>query len=377
MKTDIEQQHREAMRLAHEADLAKHAGQPSEARLLLRQAMELERTAALSYRELTDAKPATVAILLRSAASLAWECGDWQAAEKLVGLGLFSDPPPSVAQELRDLNEQINFTRHLEVRGVELTENDLQLSLAGPGVNFGMIEGDDFFHRGEALKGLLYRTAERQSGMPYRQRGEVPNSIRENLTVYLSTPRAASFAITYRLGTPSAQLVLDGMIEPPSLRVSDILDDLWTNLTLFEEGRDDELRDRMSEEYRNDFLRLAKRLAPDGERVKLVGLTGIQREASAPPLRTLAIHRATVHKPRTQIPALLRYEGRLIKLHERTEGEVDAIVVKAGEESITALIPDSRTVAEHYKQNVILWTNRRQGKLWVERIERAGATENE
>jgi hypothetical protein len=100
--------HRNAMRLADEADLARRNDNIPVARERLRQAFEHERQAAdLVAGDFT--KEPTRSVLHRSAASLALQCGALREAERLIAEALSGDPPDEIAEELRDLLEQVYF----------------------------------------------------------------------------------------------------------------------------------------------------------------------------------------------------------------------------------------------------------------------------
>jgi len=100
--------HREAMRLVDEAELARRNGNAQVARECLRQAFDHERQAAdLVVGDLSQ-EP-TRSVLHRSAASLALECGALREAERLIAVALSGDPPDEIAEELRDLLEQVYF----------------------------------------------------------------------------------------------------------------------------------------------------------------------------------------------------------------------------------------------------------------------------
>ncbi len=100
--------HREAMRLVDEAESARRNGDVAAAQERLRRAFNQERQAAdLVAGDLTQ-EP-TRAILHRSAASLALQCGALREAERLIATALSGDPPDEIAEELRDLLEQVYF----------------------------------------------------------------------------------------------------------------------------------------------------------------------------------------------------------------------------------------------------------------------------
>jgi hypothetical protein len=100
--------HREAMRLVDEAEAARRNGNLLAARERLRQAFDQERQAAdLVAADL--AHEPTRSVLHRSAASLALECGALREAERLIAVALSGNPPDEIAEELRDLLEQVYF----------------------------------------------------------------------------------------------------------------------------------------------------------------------------------------------------------------------------------------------------------------------------
>lgn len=66
-----------------------------------------EELAAIEALE--DSSEPTFSILHRSAATLALDCKDPRCAEQLVAKALARDPYPEIAEELRDLLEQIYF----------------------------------------------------------------------------------------------------------------------------------------------------------------------------------------------------------------------------------------------------------------------------
>jgi hypothetical protein len=107
---DVQDMHREAMRLADEADRLRRQGNPEAARERLQEAFEQERQAA--ERSATGQSPEpTRSVLHRSAASLALESGNYREAERLIATALSGNPPDEIADELRDLLEQVYFGR--------------------------------------------------------------------------------------------------------------------------------------------------------------------------------------------------------------------------------------------------------------------------
>lgn len=98
--------HREAMELAEQAALSRFRDDFAEARRLTRAAFEKEKAAALRIAGQLDFEPSR-SVLLRSAASLAFECRELREAERLASQALSGEPPSEIAQELRDLLRRV------------------------------------------------------------------------------------------------------------------------------------------------------------------------------------------------------------------------------------------------------------------------------
>lgn len=258
--------HREAMDLADQGQFLLDRGDQPAARDLFRNAMELEREAAFATEEAAEPDRS---VLFRSAGSLALDCDDLRVAEQLLARGLSGNPPEEIAEEIRDLLEQVHFRRHLEVRGLTLEITEVQMSIAGDAVGFGIASSDEFVGRVQDFSTIILRTVERRLKQPYREKRSAKNQLKETFGVFLSVPRAASFAVTLKLGQPRQQMDFWADQEAP-LVIDEILD-------LFEAVQADnvdELAHRIPDgTYRRNFSALARRVAPDGKRVNMVGLT--------------------------------------------------------------------------------------------------------
>lgn len=260
--------HRKAMEKVDMADVARRQGKVDDATLLLREALHLERSAASMLLFTVDVEP-TRSVLYRSAASIAMRCDDFKEAERLIAQGLSGHPPEEIAEELRDLYEQVTFERHLALRGVSLQTGEFQLSLAGPGVGAGMAPTEATYQRISTIQKMLFRTAERKTQREFRTRGGPSTEIKELYETFTSVPRVASFAVTVRLGAKAQMFGAQDEI------IRDVLD----NLKLVQAGDVEELGVRIPEEpYFNNFVALATELAPDGKEVTLVGLTSSEEK---------------------------------------------------------------------------------------------------
>jgi hypothetical protein len=258
------------MELADAAMVARLSGANARAQELLRQAFAKEEEAARLVSGKTEMEP-TRSVLHRSAASLALECNEVRAAEQLIAVALAGDPPEEIAEELRDLLERVYFQRHLALRGVTLQPDEFQLSLAGASIGLGIAQSDEFIDRVRDLETVIYRTAERKQGRPYREGGRRKGSLQRQVELYVSAPRAASFAVTFRLGS-TEQLGLPGMT-----LAEDIIGEVFECFSLFALADTELLRTRMGEEsYYRNFVGLARKIAPDGQEIRMVGLTARQ-----------------------------------------------------------------------------------------------------
>lgn len=274
--------HKEAMDLAELAFIERLKGQKSNARELFKKAFELEKQAALFIVNNYEAEPSR-SVLFRSAASLAMNFGEYREAEKMIALGLAGNPPCEIAEELRNLYEQVNFERHFELKGIVLEQDELQMSMMGRGIGYGMVKNEEFVRRIDGFEKLTYRTVERNWGIPFREKGQVSKDVREMFEPFLSVPRAASFAVTIRLGKPIKQLYLE-----EERNVFKMIEQILKDLELLNNGEEDELKKSIKNSaYFRNFVALAKKLAPDGKDVSMVGFT-ISREGQA---RTLELRR--------------------------------------------------------------------------------------
>ena len=265
---DITQLHRAAMELADEAAANRRRGHNAQALGLTRNAFELERAAAQQIENELEFEP-TRSVLLRSAASLALECDETREAERLIGRALSGNPPDEIAEELRDLLEDVYFRRHLALRGIVLQPDEFQLSLEGDAVGFGIAPTNYFLPRVRDVETLIFRTAERLKGRKFRESGRRPKELSDELELYVSVPRAASFAVSLRIGGPQLELDLVGASFP-----REVITDVFDCFDLLNAGNLQKLGERIPDEpYYRNFLGLAGQIAPDGERVRRVGFT--------------------------------------------------------------------------------------------------------
>lgn len=269
---DIKELHGKAMELAALADLQKAQNNKDNAASLYEESYSLEYAAAMNAYNNNVGEP-TVSILLRSAASLAMSCKKLRVAEKLIALALSGEPPLEIADELRNLLENVNFYRHLEVKGTELSDDEVQLVIAGSGVGYGYVKTDEIMSRIESFNNLTVRTVERLLEKKFRKSGPIAPELRKiQDNVYISSPKAASMAFRIKFGNPSTPTI------PGLSRYEAIIDDITENIALINDNRIDILKEKIKDiAYFDNFLALTKELAPDGNAVNLFGITYIKQ----------------------------------------------------------------------------------------------------
>ena len=365
--------HNEAMDLAESAILERARGNIEESVRLFRQALDCELRAVESLDEQVEP---TYSVLHRSAASLALNSNQPRKAEQIVAKALAGEPHPEIAEELRDIWEQINFHRHLELRGVELGEEEMQLSLAGAEVGFGYVQAREFQKRADDASRLIYRIAERRSNKAFRERGRLDRIIQANFEPYYSVPRAASFAVTLRFGRPAKQLPFPGILDSTIVTTSEILDELLDLMELVQSAQIAELRQRIPQPaYLRNFLSLARNLAPDGQRIRQVGLTttiGSRTRSVAVVTPASELPAPTVVEESSAETEPVEIAGTLLFADEIRKNQIK--IIDSSERSHSVDVPDGMMrdiVRPMWGANVTIFGVRRKKSIILQQIQPA------
>ena len=269
--------HNKAMESVDYALSARQRGADQEALSHFEEALAYELDAIADFEKRNGPLEPSYSVLHRSAATLALDCGKPRDAEKLAARALAQDPCFETAEELRDVMERATFQRHLQLRGIELVSGEIQMSLAGREVGLGIAEQHEVLTRvGDSFR-VMQRIADRRSGNPLREGSGSP---KVPYRLYTSLPRAASFAVTLRLATSPNQASLPGMLGPDA-----VLDEFADLMQLLDSSNTDKIQEMIPDTtYLQNFMALGRKIAPDGERINLVGFTtirdGVQRSAS-------------------------------------------------------------------------------------------------
>jgi hypothetical protein len=260
--------HDEAMLSYEEALASKIRGEYEKYHKLVNQALDLEMEAAMMLSEKREIEP-TRAMLFRSAASMAYHARRFKEAEKMVAFGLTGDPPEQIAHQLRELFDLISFGRHLSLVGARLDDDEFKFVIHGPAIASGWGKTSEVAPRLEIVQELYTRTMEREQGNAYRTSKNTADSVG---SIYLGPSMAASYGIILKITRPFEDETLFPYTAPTKY-----LDNLLENVELLNEGRYDDLHDKLPDEsYYTNFITKARNLAPDGDNVKLVGFS-VQR----------------------------------------------------------------------------------------------------
>lgn len=263
--------HDAAMSLAVKAQQAHNSINIELERQLARQACELEEQAAVQLLPDPSDEP-TRAILFCSAASLAWQAGDVAWCKRLCHDGLRGFPPPEYEADFNELLDKATLSDHLDVRGIELHQGEFQMSLVGNVAAAGIVPITELTNRIVHITSLLMQRIRLSLGKPFTDlRKRV--SLADDFVTYANAWRPGSFALTIGLTRPPNKkqlLPIKGVEVDPSSIVEDVISDLG----LLSNGLFDTLEKRIGDNpYLVHFMAHAKEIAPDGKRIKMVGLT--------------------------------------------------------------------------------------------------------
>jgi hypothetical protein len=268
MNTVIEL-HNQAMKLSQRAMVARHNGDKARAETLAREAFEYELQAAELIPNTKTSEP-TRSILYCSAASLAYECQEWEAAKQLITKSLSGYPSERIKEELKTLSKRINFESYLQTQGGTTRDNELHLFMLGSAVTSGTIVYDEFINRLTPLTTLIDKTALRLRGIDYHKTGLVPSAFIPALSIL---HREGNFAITIKLVATEHNL---SMPKPQS-----VIDEILTGIELINDFNEEALKEFIKAPgYYQNFLALTHNLAPDGEKIDFVGLSSLRKIVS-------------------------------------------------------------------------------------------------
>ena len=322
--------HNEAMGFVSRATLTSEmqpVGELSKLELF-QQALELELK-AIQALEQQEFHALTYSVVHRSAASVALESGDFALAEQLASKAIARGADPAIIQDLRIIARRAFTNQDLQQHGIQLRNNDIQMSLDGPAIiDDGMIPWSEWHGRIRTAIGLMNKIVKDAVFKP---------------PIFISRPRAGSFAVSIRLGSPVIDSdAFDGMDPVPAY-----IDKFMNSMNAVNQLDLQFLESRFQNpEDRKSFLNTARRIAPDGKRVENVNFTQTKPTNET---RTVAITKTTSTLPK---PTELNVEdprdnetvtGRLLFADGRDEDKSQIRVVAANGD-IRIDVPEDKNI---------------------------------
>jgi hypothetical protein len=375
----IKKLHAKAMDIAEEAFIAQRKSDNALADTLFQKALELEQKAAEQLALDIEAEP-TRSILYRSAASLAFNTKNYELADRLIARGLSGFPPNDIKEELKNLYEEVNFLRHLKSNGLIIDEGQWLMTLAGDAVRYGGTAADYLMMRVDRVSTLFYRTVERMLKQPYRTTGSVDSKIKQKYGLYINCFAPASFAVSFQVGYPDPQLKLPGFDDSQSIKPALVVDEIMNCFEIFESSNPKKLKEHINDEiYYENFIGLAKQIAPDGKNINLVGFTSIRQEKDRPV--SLRKNRNEIQKDFKEIEkdsisadnVPIRYSGVLMQANTPLKGKFGTVklIEKETNKQIYIKVPVSimkDVVKPYYEELVDIHGYEKDGKIYLEDI---------
>ncbi|MFZ5518702.1 MAG: hypothetical protein ACOY90_18880 [Candidatus Zhuqueibacterota bacterium] len=378
----VDELHPIAIDLAEQAFLFRRKGNENKAKELFLEALKIEQQAAFLLPPIQESEPSR-SILFRSASSIAYNAGNYEKADWLISNGLAGFPPIEIKEELKNLYEDVNFMRHLNLKGVELSKRDWLMTISGNATSYGSTAADLLMTRVDKLSLLYYRTVERLLKLPYRTTGGVSSEIKEKYGLYINAFLPGSFAVSFQVGKPDPQLPLFPNSDPKvPIDPETIIDELLNCFKILESNHPSDLIENFDDKtYYDNFIGLAKQIAPDGDKVKLVGFN-VSRDGKEHPIalrknqkQLRETSELTTEKiksdesiPSKSLIGILMHANTprrkkfgTVKLTETSSGQIFTIRVPI------SLMKD--VVQPFYEEKVSIIVTEKKGKMYLEEIE--------
>ena len=235
-----------------------------------------DKSAEIEYTKQAYLKEAEAATLLRqhpshhmhvalhfNAALFAYRAGYYHESENLIAHGLTGHTDDIQRSELYDLLAKVRLCLSLESFDTPWLDNDLELTLKGLEADAGMLDVNTLSSQMKDWHSLLRSTIRYVLSYQFTESPVSENNFR----VLAAPPTKGSFKISIRLLPVGKQLSL------PNFDANAINARIVSNFSTLQSGRLSTLRSSYeSDEYYHDFMKLAKSVAPDGEKVTAIGI---------------------------------------------------------------------------------------------------------
>ena len=253
--------HREASELANKARIAQFKGDETAYLILTEQAFEKESESAKLLRK--DPSHHMFAILHRSAATLAFRCGDHESAEELIWEGMRQTRNAAMREDMYSLLDKVRLAVKYGRYAYQLEDEELVMTLQGVEANRGLIEPSLLSKRITKFSTLVRNTIGSLNNYAFRNRRNVDREYK----VLATLPSFGS----YRIGITVTHV---GSGRFPGISYFDgVRLKVMENLRLLNCGDIARLKRNVNDDkYLQNLVGLAKELAPDGNGITAVGI---------------------------------------------------------------------------------------------------------
>ena len=253
--------HREASELANRARIAQFNGDETAYLRLTVKAFEKESESAKLLRQ--DPSHRMFAILHRSAATLAYRCGEHESAEELIIEGMRQARNVDMREDLYNLLDKVRLAMRYGQHTNELEGEELVMTLQGVEPNLGLIDPSLLSKRILKFSTLVRNTIGSINSYTFRNRRKVDRDYR----VLATLPSFGS----YRIGMTVTHIGPDRF--PGFSYFDGVRLKVLENLRLLKGGEIARLQSDLKDDgYVQNLVGLAKELAPDGNAITAVGI---------------------------------------------------------------------------------------------------------
>lgn len=358
----IDQIHDSAMVKAQDAMVARFRGDETTSQALYSEAFELEVKAASALIADYDYEP-TRSVYFRSAANIALLLSQFREAERMAAFGLSGNPPAEIAEELREVYENANFQRHLELSGAILEDEQFEMTVVGNAVGHGFIDESVWTSRLDAMGKILARTIQRKNNCSFDDK-----SLAKEYRIAYGVPEAACYAMPFRLIRPNNTLF------HKYATAREIVSEVFECLDLFETKGEEGVQAHIADEkFSNHFIALARAIGPDGKNVKQVGLINPAIRTEPVALRTVRKGRKVSTQKHDTEPVQQEFHGVLLFADKTRDNQKNTVKIKDSEGNLHQFLVPEELIDDIVKplwgQSVSIWATIKKEKKTLVEIE--------
>lgn len=274
MDTQFENLHQLAMEMVSKAIIQKNEDYKTY-QDLMKQAYEIECKAAYMLYGNPDIEPAR-SILFQSAANIASEIKMYDEAIKMVYAALSGKPPQHIAENLNDLLETIQFSRHMVKDKIEMSKNTLNISIYGPLVGSGIVLYDALKRKLDAVEKMLLRIIQRNKYPEIFNSGKLYD-LKKSFPTFIQTMEAGCLSVGLKVGLDETKE--SNLLDRQLLETS--IEDLATDVGFLNDDDLSSLKIRIgNDDYYNSIVELYREMLPDGKNITGINIMAALEDKS-------------------------------------------------------------------------------------------------